>query len=78
LRAARIVLRSVVNATGAPDLGLVPRSDLTGFNWADVPAILIETGFMTNPHERALLQSSAYQWKVARGLVAGTDAYLGR
>lgn len=78
LRAARIVLRSVANATGAIDLGLVPRSDLTGFNWANVPAILIETGFMTNPHERALLQSSAYQWKIARGLVAGTDLFLGR
>jgi N-acetylmuramoyl-L-alanine amidase len=78
LRAARIVLRSVVNATGAPDLGLVSRSDLTGFNWADVPAILIETGFMSNPHERALLQSSAYQWKIARGLVIGTDSFLGR
>jgi N-acetylmuramoyl-L-alanine amidase len=78
LRAARIVLRSVVSATGAADLGLVPRSDLTGFNWADVPAILIECGFMSNPHERALLQSSAYQWKIARGIVAGTDSFLGR
>ena len=43
-----------------------------------VPAILIECGFMSNPRERALLQSSAYEWKIARGLVAGTDTYLGR
>jgi N-acetylmuramoyl-L-alanine amidase len=78
LRAARIVLRSVVSATGAADLGSVPRSDLTGFNWADVPAILIECGFMSNARERALLQSNAYQWKLARGLVAGTDTFLGR
>jgi N-acetylmuramoyl-L-alanine amidase len=78
LRAARIVLRSVVSATGAADLGLVPRSDLTGFNWANVPAILIECGFMSNARERALLQSNAYQWKLARGLVAGTDTFLGR
>jgi N-acetylmuramoyl-L-alanine amidase len=78
LRAARIVLRSVVSATGAANLGLVPRSDLTGFNWANVPAILIECGFMSNARERALLQSNAYQWKLARGLVAGTDTFLGR
>ncbi len=78
LRAARLVLRSVVAATGATSLGLTPRSDLTGFNWANVPAILIECGFMTNPRERALLQSSAYEWKVARGLVMGADAFLGR
>jgi N-acetylmuramoyl-L-alanine amidase len=78
LRAARIVQRAVLRATGAADLGLQQRSDLTGFNWANVPAILIETGFMTNPRERALLQSSGYEWKIARGLVAGTNAYLRR
>lgn len=78
LGAARIVQRSVVQATGAFDLGLMPRSDLTGFNWADVPAILIESGFLTNRHERALLHSEAYQWKLARGLAVGTQAYLDR
>ena len=78
LRAARIVQRAVIRTTGATDLGLQRRSDLTGFNWADVPAILVETGFMTNRRERTLLQSSAYEWKIARGLVTGTDAYLGR
>jgi N-acetylmuramoyl-L-alanine amidase len=75
LRAARLVQRSTVAATGARDLGLVRRSDLTGFNWANVPAILVETGFMTNPSERRLLQSSAYQWKVARGFTAGVAAF---
>jgi N-acetylmuramoyl-L-alanine amidase len=78
LRAARIVQRSVVKATGAADLGLSRRSDLTGFNWADVPAILVETGFMTNANERRLLQSSAYQLKVARGIAAGAEAFVGR
>jgi N-acetylmuramoyl-L-alanine amidase len=78
LRAARAVQRSVVRATGAADLGLSPRSDLTGFNWADVPAILVETGFMTNLGERRLLQTSAYQLKVSRGLAAGAEAFVGR
>jgi N-acetylmuramoyl-L-alanine amidase len=76
LRAARDVQRSVVRATGAADLGLVPRSDLTGFNWANVPAILVETGFLTNPAEHARLESSAYRQRVARGLVAGVEAYV--
>jgi N-acetylmuramoyl-L-alanine amidase len=75
LRAARLVQRAAIRATGAADGGLVPRGDLTGFNWADVPAILVETGFMTNPRERRALQSSAYEWKVARGLVAGAAAF---
>ena len=75
LRAATVIQKATVAATGARDLGLSRRSDLTGFNWANVPAVLVETGFMTNPSERRLLQSSAYQWKVARGFSAGVAAF---
>jgi N-acetylmuramoyl-L-alanine amidase len=78
LRAARKVQTAVVVQTRARNLGLIQRSDLTGFNWANVPAILVETGFMTNPRERRLLQSSAYEWKVARGIAAGTIAFVGK
>src|SRR5262249_2169303 len=65
LRAAGDVQRASIRATGAVDLGLVPRSDLTGFNWANVPVVLVETGFMSNRRESQLLRSSAYQLKVA-------------
>ena len=75
-RAAQLVQRELVRATGAPDLGLVPRSDLTGFNWADVPVILVETGFLSNPVERRRLHSFAYQQRVARGLAAGVWAFV--
>jgi N-acetylmuramoyl-L-alanine amidase len=75
LRAARKVQAAVAGRTGARNLGLVPRSDLTGFNWANVPAILVECGFMTNPSERRLLQSAQYQLKIARGLTAGAEAF---
>jgi N-acetylmuramoyl-L-alanine amidase len=75
LHAARFVQRSTVAATGASDNGLVPRGDLTGFNWANVPAILVETGFMSNPAERRRLQSRSYQWRIARGFTAGVAAF---
>jgi N-acetylmuramoyl-L-alanine amidase len=76
LRAARITQRALIRATGARDLGLVPRGDLTGFNWANVPAILVETGFMSNPRESALLRTAGYQDKVAEGLAAGVAAFV--
>ena len=75
-RAAALVQDKLVAATGAADLGLVRRADLTGFNWADVPVILVETGFMTNPAEGARLRDPAYQWRVARGLARGTAAFV--
>jgi N-acetylmuramoyl-L-alanine amidase len=76
LRAGRDVQTALVRSTGATNDGILFRSDLTGFNWADVPAILVEAGFMTNPAEARLLRSAAYQQKVARGLVAGAQAFL--
>jgi N-acetylmuramoyl-L-alanine amidase len=74
-RAARLVQRALARTTRAPDLGTVVRSDLTGFNWANVPAVLVETGFLSNPAERRLLHSSEYQDRIARGLAKGVAAF---
>lgn len=78
LRAARLLQRALVRRTGARDLGLFRRGDLTGFNWANVPVVLVETGFMTNPAERRRLTSFPYQWKIARALARGAERFLGR
>jgi N-acetylmuramoyl-L-alanine amidase len=77
-RAGRLVQREVVGALRSRDRGVVERSDLTGFNWADVPAVLVELGFLTNPAEDRLLTSAAYQQKAAVGLCRGTLLTLGR
>jgi N-acetylmuramoyl-L-alanine amidase len=77
-RAARAVQRELRAALGFPDRGLHERSDFTGFNWADVPVILVEMGFMTNPTEDRLLSTTAYQRRAALGLCRGTMRYLGR
>ena len=77
-RAARVVQASVRTALGFPDRGLQERSDFTGFNWADVPVILVELGFMTNPIEDRLLATPTYQRRAALGLCRGTLRFLGR
>jgi N-acetylmuramoyl-L-alanine amidase len=77
-RAAGIVQSETRRALGFPDRGLQERSDFTGFNWADVPVILVEMGFMTNPTEDRLLATSAYQQRAAAGLCRGTLRFLGR
>jgi N-acetylmuramoyl-L-alanine amidase len=78
LRAGRAMQKAVVRSTGALDRGVVQRSDLTGFNWANVPAVLVETGFMTNPTESRRLKSGAYQQRVALGIVVGAAAVVPR
>lgn len=76
--AARVVQRELRASLGFPDRGLQERSDFTGFNWADVPVILVELGFMTNPTEDRLLATPAYQRRAAVGLCRGTLRFLGR
>jgi N-acetylmuramoyl-L-alanine amidase len=76
-RAAGFALqKAVVATTGAVDRGVVKRSDLTGFNWANVPVALVETGFRSNRHDSRLLHTAAYQRKIARGLANGVDTYI--
>ena len=43
---------------------------------AEMPAILVETGFITNPTERKRLQSRAYLEALADGIVAGMESYI--
>jgi N-acetylmuramoyl-L-alanine amidase len=77
-RAASLVLPELVGALGFPDRGITERSDFTGFNWADVPVILVELGFMTNRGEDRALAKSAVRQRAALGLCRGTLRALGR
>lgn len=74
--AAAKIQHELVRSLGSRDLGIVARSDITGFNWANVPAVLPELGFLTNPREDRLLNSPAYQQRAARGLLLGIRAFV--
>ncbi len=75
-KAALAVQEALVENLGVKDDGIVQRSDITGFNWSKVPAILVECGFMTNPEEEQKLISQAYQQKVAGALLLGVENYF--
>ena len=42
----------------------------------DIPSILVETAFITNPEEEARLKSAVYQEKIADAVVARDQALL--
>lgn len=75
-RAAECILAEYVKSTGAKNNGVVVRNDMTGFNWSKVPVVLLEMGFMSNPEEDALMATSAYQKKMAKGVANGIDRYI--
>lgn len=76
LRAANAVQGAVIASTGAVSRGVVPRTDLSGFNWATVPSVLIECGFLTNAVEDRLVSSPHYQDKLAEGIATGIRTFL--
>ncbi len=76
-RAARIVQSELLRALGFPDRGLQEHTDFTGFNWSNVPVILVEMGFMTNPAEDRALASDAGRERAALGMCRGTLRFLG-
>ena len=78
LAAARVIHEAVLASTGAADHSIVKRSDLAGFNWSTVPAVLVEMGFLSNPVEDRQLAEGAYRDKVAQGIANGVMEWLER
>lgn len=76
LRAAQIIQTIYAQDTGLPDLGLTPRSDISGFNWSDVPVILPEMLHMGNPIEDALVATDSFRQTMAEALKHGIMEYL--
>jgi N-acetylmuramoyl-L-alanine amidase len=74
--AASYVHKAVLAETGAHDRGIDARGDLSGFNWAKVPSVLVEMGLMSNAAEDRKMGTDAYQKELADGIAAGVVKYL--
>ncbi|HEY8891754.1 MAG TPA: N-acetylmuramoyl-L-alanine amidase [Clostridium sp.] len=72
----QIVFNNLIKDVGMNNRGVVERSDMTGFNWSDVPVILVEMGFQSNAREDKLLTTGSYQEKLAQGLADGINQAL--
>lgn len=75
-RLARLINQETAKSAGAVERELVGESDLCVTTKTNMPACLIETGFLTNPNERGLLVDGEYQDKIAEGIAAGIDLYF--
>ncbi|MDE0317013.1 MAG: N-acetylmuramoyl-L-alanine amidase [Candidatus Poribacteria bacterium] len=75
-RLAKYVQQELVASTGAADRG-VKHARFVVLIGTSVPAILVETGFVTNPTEGRKLTSDAYQQQLAAAIVQGIEKFLG-
>ena len=72
---AGYIHEAVLSATGANDRE-TRTANFYVLRHTDMPAVLVETGYMTNEDECEKLASPDYQQQIAQGVAAGILAYL--
>ena len=76
LRLANCIHKELITATGRKDRG-VKRSDFYVLRKTQMPAVLMECGFMTNIEEALLLKSDDYRRKCAEAICRGVCKFAG-
>ena len=71
---AEDVLRGVIDASGFPNRGVKQRPGLYVLRKTNMPAILVELGFISNPQEASLMSSNPLLF--ARGIYNGILDYF--
>ncbi len=75
-RLAELMLKHMVDSTGAASDGIWETDTMSGNNWATMPNVLIEMGYMSNAKEDRLLSDPDYQNKLVKGMVAAVRGYF--
>jgi len=72
---AQLVLSRLLTQTGAASRG-VKHGNFHMVREANMPAILVEGGFITHPKERDQLSDPKYLDRIAQGIAEGVDKYF--
>jgi N-acetylmuramoyl-L-alanine amidase len=72
---AELVHQQIIASTGANDRG-VRSARFYVITKTSMPAILVETGFITNPSEASRLLNNNYQERMAAAIAQGIDQFL--
>lgn len=75
-RLAQLIQQETVKSTGAVCRELVSDPELCVTSKSNMPACLIETGFLSNKKEREKLNTLEYRDQIAEGIATGIDLYL--
>ena len=70
------LISSKMKEAGIKVNGVFERGDLTGFNWSQVPVVLVEMGFLSNYTEDQMMSNPEYQTKLMQAISDGLDEYF--
>ena len=74
--AGKAIIKAMVKATGAKNRGVRKTGGFTTLNYAKVPALLFEMGFLSNRAEEKKLTTAKYQKKIVMGIANGMEKYF--
>ena len=73
---AQMIQEALINETGAKNRGIRSDNGLVVTRETIMPAVLVETAFISNDDELDLIMSDDYQNKVVNGIAAGIENFL--
>ncbi|MTI81713.1 MAG: AMIN domain-containing protein [Firmicutes bacterium] len=76
-RLAQSIQTEMVNNLGLVDKG-IRQANFAVLRGTDMPSVLVETAYMSNPREEQLLANEAFRQKVAESIAKGINAYFGK
>jgi len=74
--AAQAIQNELIKGTGARNRGIISRPNLVVIRDTNMPAVLVETGFLTNKSETEKLATSAYRQTIAESILQGVHNYF--
>jgi N-acetylmuramoyl-L-alanine amidase len=75
-RLSEEILSHYCQETGIQKRSVTETDSMTGINWSEVPATILEMGFLSNAEEDLLLSTEAFQMEAAKGIADGLDSFF--
>jgi N-acetylmuramoyl-L-alanine amidase len=75
-RLAECIQKNLVATLGLRDRGIKPRPNLYELRKTTMPAVIVETAFISNPGEEKLISDPAWLDKAAGAIAAGIREYV--
>ncbi len=70
------IINEFCDKTGIENLGVTKTDTMTGINWCQVPATIVEMGFMSNPDEDRYMATNEFKDKAALGIFNGIVKFI--